>query len=99
MKLVAGDYPWRPGRTDAELRDLAAARQRTIVRLWLPLTPVFVLLAPLALIAAPLLALFPVARGVSPWRTVWGFGGVLLALSGTLVDIDSPSVRLRIRIL
>ncbi|MFI4934958.1 MAG: hypothetical protein ACHP7N_10095 [Caulobacterales bacterium] len=76
-----------------------APPKRTVVRLWLPLTPLWIILAPFALIAAPLLALVPEARGVSPWRAAWSVGGVLLSLSGTVVDVDSPTALIRIRIL
>ena len=95
--------PSRPGR--------AVAEKRTVVRLWLPLTPLWIILAPLVLLLAPLLLLAPrllpnrprarAMRGwlaVRPYRTVWSLGAVLIALSGTLVDVDTPDALVRIRI-
>lgn len=76
----------------------AAARGRNVVRLWLPLTPLFALLSPFALIAAPLLDLRPAGRRVRPIRSLWALGGVLLSLSGTLIDVETPRARVSIRI-
>ena len=86
---------WRPrGRVRAH----RVSRGRTVVRIWLPLTPLFALLSPFALIAAPLLDLHPAGRRARPIRTLWALGTVLLSLSGTLVDIDTPRARVSIRI-
>jgi len=71
-------------------------RQRTAVRLWLPITPLFVILAPLAMAAAPLIAIHPAARRFNPWRVAWIVGGVLLSLGGTRIDIETPTARIRI---
>ena len=96
----------RPAR-----RNRVAGQKRTVVRLWLPLTPLFIILAPFALLLAPLLWLAPrllpnrrgarvvrAALAVRPFRTVFGLGAVLMALSGTLVDVDTPDALVRIRI-
>ena len=80
-------------------RDLARPRGRVAIRLWLPLTPLFVLLAPFALIAAPLIAAaVRPARGVAPLRAALALGGVLLALSGTVINVESRQALVRIRI-
>lgn len=71
---------------------------RRAIGLWLPVTPLAVMFAPLALLAAPLLQLVLARRGFSPWRAVLDFGALLTALSGTIIEVDSPSVRIRIRI-
>jgi len=92
----------------SELRSVRDARRgsvrplrrgRAVVRLWLPLTPLWLLLAPFALLLAPLLALAPPARGLPPYRAAFAVGGTLLALSGTVVDVDAPHALVRIRIL
>jgi len=96
----------RPAR-----RNHVAGEKRTVVRLWLPLTPLWIILAPFALLLAPLLWLAPrllpnrrgaravrAALAVRPFRTVFGLGAVLMALSGTLVDVDTPAALVRIRI-
>jgi hypothetical protein len=93
-----------PVRADRAPPPLAAVRpnpdgrRRTAIRLWLPLTPLWILLAPFALVAAPLMALVPEMRGVNPYRAAWAIGGVLLRLSGTLVEVESPDALIRIRI-
>ena len=102
--------PPRPSRRPAR-RNHVAGQKRTVVRLWLPLTPLWIILAPFALLLAPLLWLAPrllpnrrgarvvrAALAVRPFRTVFGLGAVLMALSGTLVDVDTPDALVRIRI-
>ena len=71
---------------------------RTVVRLWLPLTPLWLILSPFAILAAPLLLLAPRMRGVRPFRAAFAIGGALLALSGTVVDVDTPDAHVRIRL-
>jgi hypothetical protein len=66
--------------------------------LWLPLTPLFLLLAPFAMLVAPLVWLGLPQRPRNPFTAALAIGGVLLALSGTIVDIDAPGARLFIRI-
>jgi len=73
--------------------------QRTAVRLWLPITPLFVILAPLAMVAAPLIAIHPIARRFNPWRVAWVIGCILLSLGGTRIDIETPAARIRIHYL
>ncbi|WP_297514587.1 hypothetical protein [uncultured Caulobacter sp.] len=75
------------------------ARRRATVRLWLPLTPLWLVLAPFALVLAPLALLVPACRGLNPCRAAWIVGGVLLGLSGTEVQVDSPAALVRVRIL
>jgi hypothetical protein len=73
-------------------------RRRTVVRLWLPLTPLFLLLAPFALLLAPLLCFAPRPYGDRPLATILGVGRLLLSLGGTDVDVDTPEARVRIQI-
>ena len=72
--------------------------RRTVVRLWLPLTLLFLLLAPFALLLAPLLYLAPRPYRLRPFATVAGLGQVLLSLGGTVVLVDTPDALVRIRI-
>ena len=76
----------------------AAAQKRTVVRLWLPLTPLWVLLAPFAILCSPFLAFAPQMRGANPLRVSLSIGAALFALSGTVVDVDTPDALVRIRI-
>jgi hypothetical protein len=70
---------------------------RVVVRLWLPLTLLFVLLAPFALLLAPLLYFVP-RLCPRPFATMFGIGRLLLSIGGTDVDVDTPEARIRIRI-
>ena len=73
-------------------------RRRMVVRLWFPSTLIFLLLAPFALLLAPLLYLVPPPYGVRPFATVVGFGLLLLSLGGTAVEVDTPDALIRIRL-
>jgi hypothetical protein len=95
LAVITRADPTRP--TPLDMRPSPRPR-RTAIRLWLPLTPLWVLLAPFALVLAPLVALVPEMRGVNPYRAAWAIGGVLINLSGTVVDIHTPDTVIRIRI-
>jgi len=71
---------------------------RTKIRLWLPLSPLWVILSPFPILLAPLLWLAPKTRRIRPFRAVFAMGGVLFALSGTVVDVDTPDALVRIHI-
>ena len=101
----------QPARARVQLRPRNRPGKRVVVRLWLPLTPLWVILAPFALLLAPLVMLAPrlipnrpgaravrAAMAVHPYRTAFAVGGALMALSGTLVDVDTPNALVRIRI-
>jgi anti-sigma factor RsiW len=79
-------------RAPAPLR----AERRTVVRLWLPLTPLWVVLAPFAILFSPALLLAPTLRGVNPFRAAFAIGHMLLALSGTHVDVHAPDARVHV---
>lgn len=70
----------------------------TVVRLWLPMTPLFLLLAPFALLLCPLLYFVPRPWSLSPLATVLGVGALLLALGGTDVDVRTHDAIVRIKI-
>lgn len=76
----------------------APPQRRTVVRLWLPSTLLFLLLAPFALLLAPFLYWIPSPYCARPFATVWSVGAVLLSLSGTVVDVDTPDALVRIRL-
>ncbi len=79
-------------------RAAASPRRRASIGLWAPLTPLAVVLSPLALAMIPILELVARRRGFHPARAVLALGAVLMALSGTIIEVDSPQVRIRIRI-
>jgi hypothetical protein len=73
-------------------------RPPTVVRLWLPLTVLFLLLAPFALLLTPLLYFVPRPWRLSPLATVLAVGGLLLALGGTDIDIRTHDAIVRLKI-
>ncbi|HEY2356682.1 MAG TPA: hypothetical protein VGH86_04475 [Phenylobacterium sp.] len=89
-----------PRPTPATWQGGAPGRPRRVaIRLWLPLTPLWLILAPFALLAAPLLLAAPQMRGVRPVRAALAVGAALIALSGTVVDVDTPDALVSLRIL
>jgi len=84
-----------PRRSD---QALARPAPRRALRLWLPVTPLAALLSPLALVAVAVLQPILRRRGLSPWRIALSLGALLIALSGTLVEIETRAVRIRIAI-
>ncbi len=72
--------------------------RRVVIRLWLPLTALFLLLAPFALLLAPFLSFAPRPWGARPFATVLGVGRLLLSLGGTVVDVDTREALIRLRI-
>jgi len=74
-------------------------QRRVVVRLWLPLTPLLWLLSPLPLIFAPLIWFAPArVRPANPYLAALVLGRLLLCLSGTVADVDTPDALVRIRI-
>ena len=92
------EAPLRPEPVKVRPLAVRPAPRRTVVRLWVPATLVFLLLAPFAFLLAPLIYLAPRPYRVSPLATVLGLGQLLLSLGGTVVDVDAPDALVRIRI-
>jgi hypothetical protein len=68
------------------------------LRLWLPLTPLAILFAPLILLAAGIAVFLPRPLGMNPAQLVLGVGRMLLALNGTEVEVESPHASVLIKI-
>ncbi|HET6971274.1 MAG TPA: hypothetical protein VFH92_09115 [Phenylobacterium sp.] len=68
------------------------------VSLWLPTTALFALLAPFALILLPFLYLAPRRILPDPAGVLVGVGRLLLSLSGTHVEVDTPDAHVRLRL-
>lgn len=92
VQVVREAAPARPAKAPTK------PPRRVVVRLWIPSTPIFLLLAPFALLLIPLLYLAPPLRRFNCAAAVFIFGDALLALSGTVVDIDTPEALVRIRL-
>jgi len=82
-----------------DVRSTGQAPRVTRIGLWLPLTPLFWLLAPFALLLAPLLTLAPPLRGMNPYAAVVAIGHVLTSMGGTVIHVAARDARIRIRIL
>lgn len=76
----------------------APAGRRTKVRLWLPLTALLLVLSPFAMLLA-LLAFVPAAIfGMNSFVVALRLGGVLMAIGGTLVEVQAADADVRIKI-
>jgi hypothetical protein len=75
-----------------------AAPRRTHVSLWLPTTLLFVMLAPFALLLVPIALLAFGRYAPNPLLATAAIGRVLLSLSGTSIDVDTPDARVRLRL-
>ena len=93
----AGGQVARTQAPAARLQERPEPR-RAVVRLWLPLTPLFLLLAPIPILTIPLLYLAPPLRGMNCAAAVFRLGDALLALSGTDSHVDTSDALVRIRI-
>jgi len=83
----------------APRRPVRPVRRRTVVRLWLPTTFLFLLLAPFAFLLAPCIYwVTPRRMRIAPFATVLALGRVLLSLGGTVIDVDSPEAFVSLRI-
>jgi hypothetical protein len=88
-------------RTGELLPPAPAVRPRRMtLRLWLPLTPLFLLLSPFALLLAPFVwVAFPRDRRPrNPYVGAIALGHVLLSLGGLKVDVDTRDARILILI-
>ena len=73
-------------------------RPPTVVRLWLPLTALFLLLAPFALLLTPFLYFVPRPWRLSPLASVLAVGAFLLSLGGTDIDVRTHDAIVRLKI-
>ena len=92
MSRRAEKLRWRLVRPPEE------SQLRRPLRLWLPLTPLFVLLAPFALLIMGICVFLPRPLGINPAQMVLSVGRMLMALNGTEVEVESPHASLLIKI-
>jgi len=85
-------------RKTARIHRVREARGPVTIRLWIPLTPLLALLSPLVMLAAPFARLGRRTRHVPTVRAAWALGAVLMSLSGTAVDVETPRATIRIHI-
>jgi hypothetical protein len=75
------------------------ARGPVTIRLWIPLTPLLGLLSPFVMLASPFARLGRRGRNLPTVRAAWALGAVLMSLSGTSVNVETPRATIRIHIL
>jgi hypothetical protein len=75
-----------------------APKPPVVVRLWLPVTPLFLLLSPVPILAIPLLYLIPV-RQMNWTAAVFGVGRLLLAVGGVDIDVKTRDAVVRLKFL
>ena len=92
MSQRAERLRWRLVRPPEE------SQLRRPLRLWLPLTPLFVLLAPFALLILAICIFLPRPLGINPAQMMLSVGRMLMALNGTEVEVESPHASLLIKI-
>jgi hypothetical protein len=68
------------------------------IRLWLPLFLIWLVLLPFALLLAPFLLLALAVMGRRPVAIVAGVLGLLAALSGTRIEVNSPQASVFIHV-
>jgi len=66
--------------------------------LWLPLLVIWLVLAPLALIILPFFFVLLAIKRVNPAKGVAAIVGVLCALGGTVIEVESPQSSVFVRI-
>jgi hypothetical protein len=96
--LPAQRRAFPPTRAWRRRRSVARPRAKVAFSLWLPLSALVALLAPLALLSIPVLQIPLARRRISAGKVVLAAGGLLFALSGTVIDIDARGARIRVRI-
>jgi len=79
-------------------RPLSPRTRRIVVRLWLPTTALFLLLAPMALLLTPFGYLAPRPYRVPPFAAAFAIGRLLLSLGGTVVHVDTPEALISLRL-
>jgi uncharacterized membrane protein len=73
-------------------------RRPRAVRLWLPLFLIWLVLLPFALLLAPFLLVALAVMGRRPIAIFAGLFGLLAALSGTRIEVNSPQAAVFIHI-
>jgi hypothetical protein len=96
---IASSRSYHAARPMRNVTPAARSRRRPwAIRLWLPLSILFLLLAPFALLAIPVLWL-AAPLGRRDWAgPVFAAGAVLLALHGTRIEVRTPDINLSLEL-
>ena len=68
------------------------------LRLWLPLFLLWILVLPFALLLSPLILIGLAFLRLNPFRAAAALFGLLCALAGTCIEVESPGATVNIRI-
>lgn len=79
-------------------RTVARPKRDRAIRLWIPVTPILLLLSPVILLAMGVAVFLPKPLGVNPAEMVLGIGRFLASLNGTEVDVEQERRSIRIRL-
>ena len=100
LPIVSSNRPVNlAGQRPLNFTRAVAARGPVTIRLWIPLTPLLGLLSPFVMLASPLARLGRRTRHTPTVRAAWALGAVLMSLSGTSVNVETPRATIRIYIL
>ncbi|QUD85992.1 hypothetical protein [Phenylobacterium montanum] len=69
-----------------------------MLRLWLPLILVWLLIAPLVILALPIAIFIALVLAINPFPLLGGLWSLLSAARGTCVDVKSPDASVLVRI-
>ncbi len=76
-----------------------AAAPRRPIRLWFPLTALLIVFSPLLLLVLAVAVFLPRPIGVNPIHLMLGVGRMLMALSGTEVEVENDHRPVTIKII
>jgi hypothetical protein len=69
------------------------------VRLWLPMFLIWLAIVPIALILSPLILLALAVCRLNPFTAAAALISLVIALSGTRVEVDTPDAKVNIRLI
>ncbi|MCI3131905.1 hypothetical protein [Phenylobacterium aquaticum] len=79
-------------------RTVARPKPDRAIRLWVPVTPILLLLSPLILLVLGVAVLLPKPFGMHPATMILGVGRFLASLNGTQVDVERERRSIQIRL-
>jgi hypothetical protein len=99
LPIVSPDRPVNlAGTTPLRFARMRARRGPVRIRLWIPLTPLLALVSPFVMLASPFVRLGRGRRNLPTVRGAWAMGALLMSLSGTAVNVETPRASIQIHI-
>jgi hypothetical protein len=69
------------------------------IRFWLPVILLWIILAPFLILLSPLLILGLAMVGLNPFRALAGLLGLMAALGGTHIEVETPDAHINIHLI